>query len=173
MIYVVVLLSSSSSIFNSSFDSSERHKTLLEPTATELRVKGHRITVWLVHKAHQKKAVKIFPRPTAGPLCPFVQCQTMKSREGRGFTLEELKAAGIPKKLAALAIGIAVDHRRARWRFCSGRTCNCYSGPNDNTCPLKPLVELVKVTGEMKSFKAYAKLGAEAEEGCRSREEKM
>ncbi|CAL9167674.1 unnamed protein product [Musa hybrid cultivar] len=65
--------------------------------------------------ARQKKAVKIFPRPTAGPLRPSVQCQTlkynMKSRAGRGFTLEELKAAGIPKKLAP-TIGIAVDHRR-------------------------------------------------------------
>ncbi|KAJ0970078.1 hypothetical protein J5N97_022955 [Dioscorea zingiberensis] len=65
--------------------------------------------------ARQKKAVKIFPRPTAGPLRPIVQCQTlkynMKPRAGRGFTLEELKAAGIPKKLAP-TIGIAVDHRR-------------------------------------------------------------
>lgn len=45
--------------------------------------------------ARQKKAVKIFPRPTAGPLRPIVQCQTlkynMKPRAGRGFTLEELK----------------------------------------------------------------------------------
>ncbi|CAN1269095.1 60S ribosomal protein L13-1 [Linum perenne] len=35
----------------------------------------------------------------------------MKLKAGRGFTLEELKAAGIPKKLAP-TIGIAVDHRR-------------------------------------------------------------
>eukprot|EP00268_Persea_americana_P030867 TRINITY_DN2995_c0_g1_i4.p1 TRINITY_DN2995_c0_g1~~TRINITY_DN2995_c0_g1_i4.p1 ORF type:complete len:122 (-),score=21.96 TRINITY_DN2995_c0_g1_i4:322-687(-) len=35
----------------------------------------------------------------------------MKLRAGRGFSLEELKAAGIPKKLAP-TIGIAVDHRR-------------------------------------------------------------
>ncbi|XP_051201205.1 large ribosomal subunit protein eL13y [Lolium perenne] len=65
--------------------------------------------------ARQKKAVKIFPRPTSGPLRPVVQCQTlkynMKARAGRGFTLEELKAAGIPKKLAP-TIGISVDHRR-------------------------------------------------------------
>ncbi|GAB2212128.1 hypothetical protein Droror1_Dr00025475 [Drosera rotundifolia] len=65
--------------------------------------------------ARQKKAVKIFPRPTAGPLRPIVRCQTqkynMKVRAGRGFSLEELKAAGIPKKLAP-TIGIAVDHRR-------------------------------------------------------------
>ncbi|KAL9249955.1 Large ribosomal subunit protein eL13y-like protein, partial [Drosera capensis] len=63
----------------------------------------------------QKKAAKIFPRPSAGPLRPIVRCQTqkynMKVRAGRGFSLEELKAAGIPKKLAP-TIGIAVDHRR-------------------------------------------------------------
>ena len=45
--------------------------------------------------ARQKKAVKIFPRPTSGPLRPIVQCQNrkynMKARAGRGFTLEELK----------------------------------------------------------------------------------
>jgi large subunit ribosomal protein L13e len=34
-----------------------------------------------------------------------------KVRSGRGFTLEELKAAGLPKKYAR-TIGIAVDHRR-------------------------------------------------------------
>merc|ERR1712080_694331 len=35
----------------------------------------------------------------------------LKQRAGRGFTLEELKAAGIGKK-EAKTIGIAVDHRR-------------------------------------------------------------
>ncbi|KAJ1390854.1 Ribosomal protein L13e [Sesbania bispinosa] len=65
--------------------------------------------------ARQKKAVKIFPRPTAGPLRPIVHGQTlkynMKVRAGRGFSLEELKAAGISDKVAG-TIGIAVDHRR-------------------------------------------------------------
>ncbi|KAK9120438.1 hypothetical protein Syun_018055 [Stephania yunnanensis] len=65
--------------------------------------------------ARQKKAVKIFPRPTSGPLRPIVHGQTlkynMKVRAGRGFSLEELKAAGISKKFAP-TIGIAVDHRR-------------------------------------------------------------
>ncbi|KAM3230123.1 hypothetical protein ACQJBY_060742 [Aegilops geniculata] len=41
--------------------------------------------------ARQKKAVKIFPRPTSGPLHPIVQCQTrkynMKARAGRGLLL--------------------------------------------------------------------------------------
>ncbi|KAI5071380.1 hypothetical protein GOP47_0013631 [Adiantum capillus-veneris] len=65
--------------------------------------------------ARQKKAVRIFPRPTSGPLRPVVHSQTlkynMKVRAGRGFTLEELKVAGISIKLAP-TIGIAVDHRR-------------------------------------------------------------
>ncbi|KAM3289380.1 60S ribosomal protein L13-1 [Capsicum chacoense] len=67
------------------------------------------------HIARQTKAATIFPRPTAGSLRPIVHGQTvkynMKVRAGRGFSLEELKAAGIPKKLAR-TIGIAVDHRR-------------------------------------------------------------
>ena len=45
--------------------------------------------------ARQKKALKISPRPVAGPLRPVVRCPTFKYntkvRFGRGFTLEELK----------------------------------------------------------------------------------
>mmetsp|Transcript_18919 Transcript_18919/g.41436 ORF Transcript_18919/g.41436 Transcript_18919/m.41436 type:complete len:218 (-) Transcript_18919:122-775(-) len=66
-------------------------------------------------KARQAKAKAVFPRPTAGALRPVVHSQTvrynMKVRAGRGFTLEELKEAGIPRKLAP-TIGICVDHRR-------------------------------------------------------------
>ncbi|XP_052815471.1 60S ribosomal protein L13-like [Mya arenaria] len=62
-----------------------------------------------------KKARTIAPRPMAGPLRPVVRCPTAKYnakvRSGRGFTLEELKAAGVFKK-QALTIGIAVDYRR-------------------------------------------------------------
>mmetsp|Transcript_39729 Transcript_39729/g.92221 ORF Transcript_39729/g.92221 Transcript_39729/m.92221 type:complete len:215 (+) Transcript_39729:69-713(+) len=61
------------------------------------------------------KAVRIFPRPTGGLLRPLVRPPTqrynMKLRLGRGFTLDELKEAKIPRKLA-FTIGIAVDHRR-------------------------------------------------------------
>ena len=61
------------------------------------------------------KAARAFPRPAAGALRPVVHSQTIKynskRRAGRGFTLEELKEAGIPSKLAP-TIGIAVDHRR-------------------------------------------------------------
>ncbi|XP_008800008.1 60S ribosomal protein L13-1-like [Phoenix dactylifera] len=148
--------------------------------------------------ARQKKAVKIFPRPTSGPLRPVVQCQTlkynMKPRAGRGFTLEELKAAGIPKKFAP-TIGIAVDHRRKN-RSLEGLQANVQrlktykaklvifprhahkykagdsapeelatatqvQGPYLPIVCEKPSVELVKVTDEMKSFRAYAKLRVE------------
>ncbi|RWR84652.1 Ribosomal protein L13e [Cinnamomum micranthum f. kanehirae] len=148
--------------------------------------------------ARQKKAVKVFPRPTSGPLRPVVHCQTlkynMKLRAGRGFSLEELKAAGIPKKLAP-TIGIAVDHRRKN-RSLEGLQANVQrlktykaklvifprrSGKFKNGdssaeelasatqvhgdyMPItreKPVVELVKVTDEMKAFKAYQKLRLE------------
>lgn len=66
-------------------------------------------------QCRQAKARRIAPRPVAGPLRPVVRCPTIryhtKVRAGRGFTLEELKAAGIHKKTAR-TIGISVDHRR-------------------------------------------------------------
>ncbi|XP_077570012.1 large ribosomal subunit protein eL13 [Stigmatopora nigra] len=66
-------------------------------------------------KARQAKARRIAPRPAAGPFRPQVRCPTFryhtKVRAGRGFSLEELKAVGIHKKIAP-TIGIAVDHRR-------------------------------------------------------------
>ncbi|KAJ3150630.1 60S ribosomal protein L13 [Geranomyces variabilis] len=61
------------------------------------------------------KAAQIAPRPVDGLLRPAVRGQTvkynMKLRAGRGFTIEELKAAGIRRK-EARSIGVAVDHRR-------------------------------------------------------------
>ncbi|KAK9705894.1 hypothetical protein RND81_07G090400 [Saponaria officinalis] len=148
--------------------------------------------------ARQNKAVKIFPRPTAGPLRPIVHGQTlkynMKLRAGKGFSLEELAAAGIPKKQAP-TIGIAVDHRR-RNRSLEGLQANVQrlktykaklvvfprnakkvkagdSTPEElanatqvhgDILPIQreqPVVELVKVTDDMKSFKAYDKLRLE------------
>jgi len=54
------------------------------------------------------------PRPV-DKLRPVVRCPTVKYnrriRAGRGFSLEELKEAGIPRRFA-LTIGIPVDHRR-------------------------------------------------------------
>ncbi|EAN89115.1 60S ribosomal protein L13, putative [Trypanosoma cruzi] len=60
------------------------------------------------------KAKKTFPRPLKA-LRPQVNCPTvrhnMKKRLGRGFTVEELKAAGINPRFAP-TIGIRVDRRR-------------------------------------------------------------
>ena len=65
--------------------------------------------------ARKAKAAKVFPRPAAGLLRPVVHPPTqrynMKLRLGKGFTLDELKEAKIPKKYAK-TIGIAIDHRR-------------------------------------------------------------
>merc|ERR1712002_1331886 len=65
--------------------------------------------------SRQKRALAIAPRPVGGALRPVVRCPTFKYntkvRMGRGFTLEELKTAGISKKYAS-TIGISVDHRR-------------------------------------------------------------
>ncbi|KAI9362501.1 ribosomal protein L13e [Zopfochytrium polystomum] len=62
-----------------------------------------------------KKAALIAPRPIDGLLRPAVRAPTVryntKLRAGRGFTLDELEAAGIRRK-EARTIGIAVDHRR-------------------------------------------------------------
>ena len=65
-------------------------------------------------RARQTKVAFFGVRPLK-PLRPAVRGQTVqyntKIREGRGFTLAELKGAGIGKKQAR-GIGIIVDHRR-------------------------------------------------------------
>ena len=64
--------------------------------------------------ARAAKAAKLAPRPVQ-LLRPAVHCPTQrynaKVRLGRGFTLEEIKAAGLTAAYAR-TIGIAVDHRR-------------------------------------------------------------
>ncbi|KAF2814274.1 ribosomal protein L13e [Mytilinidion resinicola] len=64
--------------------------------------------------ARVAKAAAVAPRPV-DKLRPVVRCPTIKYnrrvRAGRGFTLAELKAAAIPRKLAP-TIGISVDPRR-------------------------------------------------------------
>ena len=51
---------------------------------------------------------------------PVVRCQTvkynMRVRAGKGFTFEELKAAGINRR-EARTIGVAVDFRRRNRYF--------------------------------------------------------
>merc|ERR1711892_449959 len=79
-------------------------KTWFNQPARKIRRKGARV----------EKAAKMAPRPL-GKLKPVVVCPTfkynLKQRAGRGFTLEELKLAGLSKKYAQ-TIGIAVDLRR-------------------------------------------------------------
>eukprot|EP00992_Anisonema_acinus_P000306 TRINITY_DN10112_c0_g1_i1.p1 TRINITY_DN10112_c0_g1~~TRINITY_DN10112_c0_g1_i1.p1 ORF type:complete len:226 (+),score=31.39 TRINITY_DN10112_c0_g1_i1:71-748(+) len=62
-----------------------------------------------------EKAARIFPRPVSGKLRPLVKCPTqrhnIRTRLGKGFTRDELKAAGLHPKYA-LSIGISYDHRR-------------------------------------------------------------
>jgi len=64
--------------------------------------------------ARAAKAAAIAPRPLK-LLRPSVHCPTQrysaKVRLGKGFTLEELKAAGLTARYAR-TVGIAVDHRR-------------------------------------------------------------
>ncbi|QLL30498.1 hypothetical protein HG536_0A03160 [Torulaspora globosa] len=64
--------------------------------------------------ARASKAAKIAPRPL-DLLRPVVRAPTVKYnrkvRAGRGFTLAEVKAAGLTAAYAR-TIGIAVDHRR-------------------------------------------------------------
>nr|QBH73305.1 putative cold induced protein [Carausius morosus] len=66
-------------------------------------------------QARIKKAHAIAPRPAAGPLRPIVRCPTVryhtKLRAGRGFTLDEVKGAGLSVGFAR-SVGVAVDHRR-------------------------------------------------------------
>jgi len=66
-------------------------------------------------QARLTKAKLIAPRPVAGALRPVVHAPTnrynRKVRLGRGFTLEELKEAGINRHIAP-GIGISIDHRR-------------------------------------------------------------
>ncbi|GCA63629.1 ribosomal protein L13e [Kipferlia bialata] len=92
--------------------------------STSKRVKMHGMyKTWLNQPARKERrrvarkahAQAIFPRPTGGLLRPAVHGMTqkynMKVRAGRGFSLEELAAAGINQR-AALSMGVAVDYRR-------------------------------------------------------------
>ncbi|MCP9258058.1 60S ribosomal protein L13 [Dirofilaria immitis] len=73
-----------------------------------------RVRTWFNQPARKERRL-IAPRPVAGLLRPAVRCPSIrynkKLRLGRGFTLEELKVAGIGKR-EARTIGIAVDYRR-------------------------------------------------------------
>lgn len=84
----------------------QRHiRTWFNQPARKIRRRNNRI----------KKAKAVFPRPAKGPIRPIVHCPSQryntKIRPGRGFTLAEIKGAGLTKGFAQ-TIGIAVDPRR-------------------------------------------------------------
>jgi len=85
-------------------DWQRRVKTWFNQPAKKIQRRGARVA----------KAKRITPRPL-DLLRPIVRGQTNKYnariRAGRGFTLDELKAAGVRRK-EALGVGIPVDHRR-------------------------------------------------------------
>jgi large subunit ribosomal protein L13e len=130
--------------------------------------------------ARAKKAAAIAPAPLQ-KLRPVVHCQTQKysakTRMGKGFTLEEIKAAGLNRKYAQ-TIGIAVDHRRTNKSNESlelnvgrlktylsnlvvlkkGEDAGAVSQFKGTIQPIdhsKPALEMADVTDELKSFKAF------------------
>jgi large subunit ribosomal protein L13e len=130
--------------------------------------------------ARAKKAAALAPAPVQ-KLRPIVHCPTQKysakTRLGKGFTLEELKAAKISPKYAR-TIGIAVDHRRsnksneslelnlARLMAYKGNLVILKKGEDVSGLaqfkgtiqPIdysKPALEMQEVTDELKNFKAY------------------
>lgn len=131
--------------------------------------------------ARAKKAAAIAPRPMQ-LLRPIVHCPTQrysaKQRLGRGFTLEEIKKAGLNESYAR-TIGIAVDHRRSNHceeslernvaRLEAYKKNLVILKKKDDTAPegiiktgtiqplVKPKHEIVmeSVTDEMKNFKAF------------------
>merc|ERR1712014_543295 len=61
-------------------------------------------------KARSLKAAKVAPRPVK-TLRPIVRCPTfkynIKDRAGRGFTLEELKGAGLTKRWLSQPVSLS------------------------------------------------------------------
>eukprot|EP00605_Chrysophyceae_sp_TOSAG23-4_P001142 GSChrysophyteH1.ASY1.ANO1.1249.1 assembled CDS len=150
---------------------------------------ARRVKTWFAQPMQKKsrrdkrnaKSGAAAPAP-ADSLRPLVQCPTRryntKQKLGRGFTLDELRGAGINPKLA-VTIGISVDHRRTnkseesfnlnvnRLKDYKARlvvfpkrnvaaAVAAQSGGSLNSLPKgEPAVTVGKVTEDMKDFKAY------------------
>jgi large subunit ribosomal protein L13e len=130
--------------------------------------------------ARAEKAAKIAPAPLQ-KLRPVVHCPTQrysaKTRLGKGFTLEELKIAGLTPKYAQ-TVGIAVDFRRSNKsqesldlnvaRLTAYKTNLVLLKKDESGDQLKgtiqpidyskPALEMQEVTAEMKEYKAYTTL---------------
>lgn len=130
--------------------------------------------------ARAKRAAALAPAPLQ-KLRPIVHCPTQKysakTRMGKGFTLEELKTAGLNPKYA-MTIGIAVDYRRSNKSqesldlnvarltsykanlviFKKGDDASGATQLKGTIQPIdhsKPPLEMQAVTDEMKNFKAF------------------
>jgi large subunit ribosomal protein L13e len=130
--------------------------------------------------ARAKKAAALAPAPLQ-KLRPVVHCPTQKysakTRLGKGFTLEEIKAAGLNPKYAR-TVGISVDHRRTNKSNESlelnvgrlktylanlvilkkGQDASAVSQLKGTIQPIdrsKPGLEMQEVTDELKSFNAF------------------
>merc|ERR1711970_986541 len=86
----------------------------------------HNNQIHSCRNARDKKAALVAPRPVAGNVRPVVHGSTLKYnskvRNGRGFSLAEIKDAGLGK-LEAQSLGISVDARR-RNRSVNGKQAN-------------------------------------------------
>ncbi|XP_041523137.1 60S ribosomal protein L13-like isoform X2 [Microtus oregoni] len=107
-----------------------------------------RVDTWFNRLARQAKARCIARRPTSGPIRPIVRCPTVryhtKVRAGRGFSLEELRVAGIHKKGGSSAEELKLATQ--------------LTGP---VMPIRNVYKKEKVrviTEEEKNFKAFASL---------------
>lgn len=130
--------------------------------------------------ARAKKAAAAGSKPVA-LLRPVIRCPTIKYniklRQGRGFTLQELKSAGVGRSYAR-TIGLSVDHRRKN-RSEEGLLLNAQrlktyisrlkllpkgsdiKSPVPSPQPVsevkeKGVYQTAELTEDMKNFKAYS-----------------
>jgi large subunit ribosomal protein L13e len=135
------------------------------------------------------KAAKTSPAPLS-KLRPVVHCQTQrysaKVRFGRGFTLEELKVAGLHPSYAQ-TVGIAVDHRRTnksqesldlnvarlneyKTKLIILKKKDSVDAVSQFKGPIQPIVKpddaivMEPITKEMKDFKAFSTMRAARKE---------
>jgi large subunit ribosomal protein L13e len=136
------------------------------------------------------KAAKTSPAPLS-KLRPVVHCQTQrysaKVRFGRGFTLEELKVAGLHPSYAQ-TVGIAVDHRRTnksqesldlnvarlteykskliilKKKGDTTEAVSQFKGPIQPIVKADDAIVMEPVTAEMKDFKAFSTMRAARKE---------
>ncbi|KAK2952098.1 putative 60S ribosomal protein L13-3 [Blattamonas nauphoetae] len=129
-------------------------RTWFNQPARKLRRRNARLT----------KARQLFPRPVDGSFRSVVHCPTqrynMKVREGRGFSLAELKKAKI-NEVEAKRLAISIDHRRRTERLENINRLKQYRAriiinPKQEEA-IQLTVPVVKITGTSKRTRATNK----------------